>query len=110
VWCRRTGAAFRQQVRLPEKGDAVCLAAGQAHTQLRAKRQYTVIECSFDGIRLTDAAAGRDLDGRFEPSLLAPAEEVALLALHYVLYLYFEAGVVCAVLEAYREASSKGEE
>jgi len=109
----RIGAAFSggpQQVRLPDKGDAVCLVGGEEQPPLRAGGQYTVIEFDFMEVWLTDAATGHEL-GPVIPDLLAPAVEVAeLLALHYALYLACEAGVVCAVLEAYREASSEGEE
>ena len=90
---------------MPKKGDAVCLAAGQAHEKLRAGRGYTVCEVGHN-IGLTDAATGKEISGYFKPSLLAPAEEVAVLALHCALYLGREDGVVLAVLEAHREVRS----
>ena len=98
---------------MPKERDAVCLAAGQAHERLRAGRRYTVrwVGSGGDNICLTDAATGKEIDGSFKPSLLAPAEEVAeVLALHFALYLGREAGVVRAVLEAYGEVSGEDQQ
>jgi len=102
---------------MPKQGDAVCLAAGQSHPKLRARRRYTVREVDsgmLDGgdIKLADAATGWQIDnpdrrdGWFSPcGLLAPAEEAEVMALHCALYLGREAGVVRAVLEAHGEVN-----
>ena len=95
---------------MPKQGDAVCLAAGQSHPKLRARRRYTVTKVHSDGgIKLADAATGEKIDWGFTPSeccgLLAPAEEAEVMALHCALYLGREAGVVRAVLEAHGEVN-----
>ena len=98
---------------MPKQGDAVCLAAGQLHPKLRARRRYTVTKVdNHYGIELADAATGEKIggphNGYFKPSdgLLAPAEEEAeVMALHCALYLGREAGVVRAVLEAHGEVN-----
>ena len=100
---------------MPKQGDAVCLAAGQSHPKLRARRRYTVtyVDSGFGSIQLADAATGEAIDGYFEPSeycgLLAPAEEAEVMALHCALYLGREAGVVRAVLEAHGEVNEWGD-
>ena len=99
---------------MPKEGDTVCLGAGRAHPKLRAGRRYTVrrIDSDLGWLYLADAATGEAIDGDFgyfkDPSLLAPAEDAKLLALHCALYLGREPGVVCAVLEAHGEVSGEG--